>query len=1187
MAELLNKKLRGFHLIDASAGTGKTYTITALVVRLLLEERLTIQEILVVTYTEAAATDLRVRIREMLVAARSCFSGYGCHEEFLAKLYAVVADHDQACRDLACALNDFDEAAIYTIHGFCQRMLKENGLESATLFDVELVADLSDIHWQVVCDYWRQSMQGRGPFFLHYLNERLSPEKLQQLLKNSRPGLTICPADSETMLLPEHEEDFLRLYEEGTRLWPQAAGEVAKTLADPALKGNKFQKKSVAKWLLAITAYFNGELLLPPDFLAKVTQENLNQGVKKNCQPPSHAFCIFADKLWQAWQQLVDGFDSHILAMKAGLFPFAAQGISQLKEEQRFLGFDDLLTRIQAGLASPQGRGLAARIRKKYPAALIDEFQDTDPIQFEIFNRIHTGVPDHLLYLIGDPKQAIYNFRGADIFAYLAAANQVKSHYTLEDNYRSEPGLINAINEVFSEEAGQASFVFPEIVFPPAKWPGKDTERLRVEEGEDAPLQIMMAEGSVVGKQLASPDSKIVATTACCAEICRLLQLADQGQARVGARPLVPGDIAVLVRTNAEARQVHQALLDVEVASVVKSSDDLFACHEARELVAVLQAVTDPADEKKLVAALATDILGWPALAIFERGDDEAVWDGILERFMSYNRLWNDKGFMSMFQALVSGEEVRQRLLSLHDGERRLTNLLHLGEVLQGRSNLSIHHLIDYLKQGVAGSHRGEHEQRLESDALRLQIVTVHKAKGLQYSVVFCPFLWGGSKVTRHKEVFFHEKGGGLSLDIGSADFEAHKEIALSEELAENLRLAYVALTRAKNRCYVVWGPFYGSQQSALAYLFHSVAGEERGPFMRRLQAMSGTELAQDLDGLLERAQGEIALVDCPGEVAGMARETEEIPELTITPFTGSIDRTWQVSSFSRLTVGLHQEAYIADHDRSSVLGGDSGVMAERSGLSIFDFPKGAGPGTFLHHLFENLDFSDFKKGREKEVADWLATKLGQFGYEEHWNNTLCKMLKEVVSAQLPGNDFCLADLRTEDRLNELEFHLPLAHSRAADMAQVFSRHGHGGGAAFQAQMERLDFSLVKGFLKGFVDLVFCHGERFYIIDWKSNYLGPASVDYGSVQLQGAMVEANYILQYHLYTVALHRYLACRLSDYDYERHFGGVFYIFLRGVRQGSEKGIFSDRPQVRLISELADLLALPGQNQGGGLPR
>ncbi|MBU0680006.1 MAG: exodeoxyribonuclease V subunit beta [Proteobacteria bacterium] len=1180
MADLLDKKLHGLHLIDASAGTGKTYTITALVVRLLLEERLTIQQILVVTYTEAAATDLRVRIREMLALARSSFSGHNSKEEFLARLHTKIADHDQARRDLSCALNDFDEAAIYTIHGFCQRMLKENGLESATLFDVELAADLSGIHWQVVCDYWRQSVVGYGPLFLHYLNDKLSPDKLLKLLNNQRPGLKVCPESSGAVPSPELEREFVRLYEEGVALWPEAVGEVAKILRDPALNLQKFQQKSVDKWLLAISAYFKGELLLPPDVLYKVSQDNLNQGVKQGRQPPHHPFCAYADRLWQAWQQIC----GQLLEMKAGLFPYAAQKIAEVKEEQRLLGFDDLLTRLQAALAGPEGERLAAAIRRKYPAALIDEFQDTDPVQFEIFQRIHGGNKEHLLYLIGDPKQAIYNFRGADIFAYLAAARAVKSRYSLEDNYRSEPGLITAINAVFSEKSGLASFVFADIVFTPAKWPGLASAQLVVDQGEHAPLQIMLAEGGADGKQLASPDSKVVATTACSAEIVRLLQLSSQGQARIGDRPLVPGDIAVLVRTNAEARQVHQALLDVGVASVVKSTDDLFTSHEARELVAVLMAVAEPSMDKRLVAALATDILGWSAVALFGRSEDELGWDGVLERFAEYHRLWHDKGFMSMFQALVSGEQVRERLLRLHDGERRLTNLLHLGEVLQGQSRLSSHHLIDYLKQGVAGRHRGEHEQRLESDALRLQIVTVHKAKGLQYPVVFCPFLWGGSKIGGHREVFFHQDKNELILDIGSAEFEVHKEIALIEELAENLRLAYVALTRAKNRCYVVWGPLYGFQESALGHLFHGRADEERGELLSRLKAMSGPDLGQELAGLVERAAGEIALLACPAEVGEVSIAVEEIPALACRPFTASVDRSWQVSSFSRLTAGLHQEAYIADHDRSLLPEADRLPEGEAAALSIFDFPKGAGPGTFLHHLFENLDFGDFRAGRDVAVREWLAAKLGQFGFAGFWNDPVGKMLNEVVSAQLPGQNFCLADLEPAARLNELEFHLPLAQSRAADLLEVFSRHNHAGGTEFLAQLGRLDYALVQGFLKGFVDLVFCHGGRFYIIDWKSNYLGNQTDDYGRSQLQAAMIEANYTLQYHLYSVALHRYLASRLLDYEYERHFGGVFYIFLRGVRQGSDNGIFFDRPQLPLIDELADLLVQPGQIQGGG---
>lgn len=1183
MADLLDKELHGFHLIDASAGTGKTYTITALVVRLLLEKRLTIQQILVVTYTEAAAADLRIRIRDMLVTARSCFAGHGCGEAFLAELHETIADHARAGRDLACALNDFDEAPIYTIHAFCQRMLRENGLESATLFDVELATDLRDLHWQVVCDYWRLSLVDKKPLFLHYLQGRLNPEKLLELLAKNRPGITLCPQvqgkDNAALY-----DNFQRLLQEAVAAWPGVATDMAAIFNDEGLKKNVYPLHSRPKWLHDIDAYFRGDLLLPPDCLAKIGRENLQNGFKKGCRPANHPFCSLVDRLWQAWQDLQDSFAEQVLALKVGLFGYADKAIALAKEEQRLLGFDDLLVRLHEALCQEGGARLAGLIRKKYPAALIDEFQDTDPIQFEIFSRIHGRAADHLLYLIGDPKQAIYNFRGADIFAYLAASRQVGSRYSLADNYRSEAGLVAAVNAVFSDECGPPSFVIEDISFEPVSSPGRPLDELVVEEGEQSPLQIMLAGDDEETGQLSAPQSKAVAIRACCTEIRRLLHLARRGRARIGSRELAPGDIAVLVRSNAEARQVQQALAEIGVAGVVKATDLLLASHEARELLRILQAVARPGSEQRLVAALATDILGWSAVPLYRRSEDGAAWDRVLERFERYYLLWRDRGFMPMFQALLAGEEVRQWLLRLHDGERRLTNLLHLGEVLQGQDRRSMHHLMGYLRQGLAGRHGSEHEQRLESDAERLQIVTVHRSKGLQYPLVFCPFLWGGSKMRKHKEFIFHDQQQRLCLDIGSADVAEHLEMARLEELAENLRLAYVALTRARNRCYLLWGPFYGSQESALAYLFHGRADEERAGLLARVKAMTGGQRRRELEALVARSRGNIALVPCPQEVDALPSSGQEEKErLTFTPMPAVIDRSWQVSSFSRLTAGLHQEAFIADRDRSR----EEVVIAERMEvgreLSIFDFPKGAGPGIFLHHLFEHLDFRAFGSVGHNEVEGWVATRLSRFGYADTWRGPVTAMLAAVTACRLPQRRFCLADLDLEHRLNELEFYLPLAPSRAADLVDVFARHGHAGGQAFVERLRRLDYRLVKGFMKGFIDLVFCHDQQFYIIDWKSNYLGHQLSDYQPRNLEEAMVKADYILQYHLYTVALHRYLANRLADYDYERHFGGVYYVFVRGVDEKEGSGIFFDRPAAELTEDLDNLLVLAEPGPGG----
>jgi exodeoxyribonuclease V beta subunit len=680
-------------------------------------------------------------------------------------------------------------------------------------------------------------------------------------------------------------------------------------------------------------------------------------------------------------------------------------------------------------------------------------------------------------------------------------------------------------------------------------------------------------------------------TNAVAAEISRLLRLGRERYAFLGNRPLEEGDMAVLVRRNADAILMQEALAALHIPSVLCTTGNLFDSHEAMEMERLLAAIVAPNSAPRLRAALATDLIGVGGEELERLMMDETRWEAWVVRFKGYHSLWSEHGFIRMFRRLFLEEEVLPRLMSFADGERRNTNVLHLSEVLHEASmgkKLTAEGLLKWLVDQREEERRPteEHQLRLETDEKAVRLVTIHKSKGLEYPVVFCPFLWDGSKVGRSRQPFtFHDEADNmkLTLDLGSAEMDENLVFAEKEQLAENLRLCYVAITRAKSRCYVVWGRFRDAETSAPAYLLHQPrqwATENRVKAIEeRFSGLRDTSVLAELETLRVKAPGAISLCKAPpAKGKPLSRSlVQETTALTCRKFTGDIDRSWQICSFSSLVAGRSGKAELADRDPSVPGDADDQTMMEAPSLheepsGIFAFPRGTRAGTCLHSILEHLDFTQEDAPAMKRL---VTDKLREYGFESSWCDTLLVMLKKVLSACLDplGKGFTLSHIGRDARLNELEFYFPLQSISPKKLKDIFQRHGDAGlREDFPEWLERLQFTPVRGFMKGFIDLVFQFQGRFFLVDWKSNLLGTKVQDYNQEALAAAMEEAFYILQYHLYALALHQYLRLRLPGYRYEEHFGGVYYVFLRGVdpEMGPDYGLFRDRPSKELVEAL-----------------
>jgi len=1156
---LLSTELSGLNLIEASAGTGKTFTITGLYVRLVLEMGCRVDTLLVVTFTNAATAELRERTRGRLVEALQAFELGKSSDPFYQGLLAKCPDHEQAQRRLRLAILGFDQAAIFTIHGFYQRVLSEHAFESGMPFDTELVSEQTELLHEIVADFWRCEIQDLSPGLVDFLlAKNVTPESLLSSVQKGigRPYLEVrgmkLPGD-----LASQEANLLHAYEQVCGIWVDAKHDVQDLLqSDTSLNGNKYRKSSLVSWCQQMDDYLSSQPGIPFEKFIKFTTGELAASVKKGKTPPKHPFFDACEKLAEISSILTPCYAQALVALKQNLLTYCNQELSARKAKACIQSFDDLLLDLDRALSGEHGAMLVEAIRQRYSAVLIDEFQDTDPIQYRVFSTI-THNSELPVFLVGDPKQAIYSFRGADIFAYHQAREDAENQYTLKTNWRSDPKLINAVNALFKQS--HASFFYDWIPFYEVEAAKKQRNELKDTKDIKAPFRVWLMEDE---EAIVKADAEQLATRATAAEIARLLQQGQEGQIQIGDRKLSGGDIAVLVREHRQAKIIAQQLRKLGVYSVQQSRENIFHSHEAAELLCVLSAIAEPAKQARIMAALATDMLGLDGNDIEHLQTDERALELQLESFRSYHQLWQERGFVQMFRYLLSHEQIAKRLLSRTGGERRYTNLQHLGELLHQHDSAiqaGMEGLLKWLSRQSQSNQPTSEEQelRLESDEDLVQIITIHKSKGLEYPIVFCPFLWADRIYAEDKKrpFSFHDETQGYKpvLELGSNRFEEDRQFAIQEERAENLRLLYVALTRAQHRCYITWGNISGTEQSALAWLLHP---DKSAAEVDDMQIQLG-EWARKADGgvwvgLIPEEEGAAIQPSCNQNEIGSVRQ-----------FNRQFDMRSRVTSFTALTSGHAGDQ--PDYDAQQ-----PALIDRPAAHDIFGFPRGARAGCCIHSIFEQIDFATYERAKlEVLVEDMLMAN----GFEAGWMPVVVEMVESVLTTPLDSAEtLYLKSVGAKQRLVELEFHFPLASINAAGLRNLLLEHDFAAEIVMRQAIERINFADVSGFMKGFIDLVFEIDGCFYLADYKSNWLGDELSDYSNDHLTQVMAHESYYLQYLFYTLALHRYLSLRLADYDYEQHVGGAFYLFVRGMHPttGAECGVYWDKPSKQLIEAM-----------------
>jgi exodeoxyribonuclease V beta subunit len=1110
----------GVTVLEASAGTGKTYTIAALATRYVAEGT-PLDRLLLVTFTRMATGELRERVWERLVSAeegigRALAGAPPAGDRLVARLAGgeredVVARH----RGLQRALAGFDGATIATTHGFCQEVLGGMGIDGDVEPDAAFVEDVRDLLSEVVDD-----------LYVRRFHSRDTPD---------------------------------------------------------------FDRKEAMR--IAEVAVANPAAPLEPQHAPQDTVE----------------------------------------AMRVRLAARAREELERRKRAMGVMTYDDLLTRLDEALRNDAA---AERLRERYSVVLVDEFQDTDPVQWRIMRRAF-GAGDVTLVLIGDPKQAIYAFRGADVYAYLDAAREAAARATLDVNWRSDQGLLDAYDALFAgARLGHEGIVYRHVRAAPANAaprligaPEPAPLRIRVVHRDDPGLKRTRG-GSVSNASAREHIAKDLA-----ADLAGLLASGAHIEVRDDAgtvleRPRVrPGHVAVLVRTHRNAALIRDALEQAGIPAVINGAGSVFGTTPARDWLRLLEALERPSHAPRARAAALTPFLGWTAEELAS-ADDDAL-EELHRRLHAWARLLRTRGVAALAETVTLVEGLPERLLRTQDGERRLTDLRHVAQLLHEaataeHAGVTAH--TGWLRRQIAdaGDDTSDEERsrRLESDAEAVQVLTIHRSKGLEFPIVLFPYLWEPGYIPRDPQpIFFHDPARGderiVDVGMGGVDFAEHRRQHEAEQRGEDLRLAYVALTRAQHQAVVWWAGSWDSRNSALGRLLVSRRPDGTVPPSGGATP-SDAAATERFEELALEAPGCISVEHAaPAPHAAWSDARPSAAELVAARFGRRLDWGWRRTSYSDITAGAHEarvasepeEHLVTDEDDGAgpppVVddGADAAELTEVPSL-LADMPSGVHVGTFVHGVMEATDFAapDLDAELVRRIEEVQARRAVDVGERGRVVAGLGAVITTPLGPLLGGA--CLRDVPRADRLDELDFELPLAGGDAPTGSVELAAIGAvlRDDPALAGYAERLADpalrSRFRGYLTGSVDLVVRRGDRFAVVDYKTNWLGapgePLSAwHYRPAVLAAEMRRSHYVLQALLYTVVLHRFLRWRLPGYDPQRNLAGVLYLFLRGmsgpgtpVVGDAPCGVFSWRPPAGLVTRLSDVLDGEAPRRGAAAP-
>lgn len=1106
------------NLIEASAGTGKTYSIAILTLRLILEKGIGVQEILMVTFTKAAVAELEERVRLFVRLAMQAAEGREIKDKTIAELVRRAAD-SESLPVIAARLKDamlfLDETSVLTIHSFCQLTLTEFSFETGQMFGAEIMQDGSRLINSEVNAFWRREVTTLPLDVLRLLlKDKFGRTQVSQVIREYAAGKTL--RGYSPGLSYDLKTELPRLAGEMSALEKQIA-EMMDDLYQYCERNTDEIRRKVESNTYARKA-FSGLTGRWEDFVKAVTDKKGTGYIKTLFEDILEAV-EEAEKL----RERLDGLrlDMHSLVGYRAIKQISSALMQEKKRENK-ISFDDLIQNLHDALVKRDNPVLIAALRQKYKAVFIDEFQDTDRLQYEVFETAFGE--ETIMFYIGDPKQSIYAWRKADIHTYFKASAAVARRYSMNTNFRSSRPMIAAMNQFFLPCEGFDTFSF--------RGEADRIDYISVESPENNSKGVLMYHGrEAKAISVASAKNKAELNQTAAAQIVTLLS--DPGyriSSASGERAVRLSDIGILVRTNSQSREIKRQLDRHRIPSVSINDARILSSEEAPQILYLLEAIIENT-RSNINRALLSPLTGLGSAEIL--GLDESV---LLDRFQNYQQIMDRSGIYAALTSFGRDFSIQRQLLTsgTASAERVLTNFYQLVELLhkvQSFKKFSATELISWLQRSIQGleNEGDEFEQRVESDEEAIRIVTIHKSKGLEYNIVIAPFLDFQSK-NDHELLSYRDAESGEYLVAQQKLLDADKKDEIFNQLEqENRRLLYVAITRAVYKCFIVKNESSKNKDSTLqAFLC------EFGPQHDQIEFQQPEEADETF--IFKKQQEARPAVEASA------------PDFSL------LAPNWRKMSYSMLSNAHGVFSYpSAMHQEDAY---DQFIFRELS--------RGAKTGNLLHYIFENIRFNS-DTGWTRVVEDALRKHAP--GQADRFGEHLLMLLEHALNCRLgpAGEGFCLADVPHDKQLHELEFDfsVPGFDARGLESFSDERRLIHVG-----------DYSEMEGIMNGKIDLFFKAGEKYYVLDWKSNYLGDKLADYSTERVQQAMNDNNYHLQYLIYTLAVKKYLRSRVPGFDYDRDFGGVIYLFLRGVRRAGGSGIFQSKPTRQDVEGLEQLL-------------
>lgn len=1109
-------QLRDSNLVEASAGTGKTYSISVLVLRLILESNVPIQEILMVTYTKSAVAELEHRVRGFLRQVYAIV----CQDQTQLSNPSIQALIDQAIasvgeaevkKRLNNALLFLDETAIMTIHGFCQKTLNEFAFETDQMFNAGTITpiEFESVKSDAVNTFWRSHMNAIGHLTLSRLNKlNCNRAQLLSLLSSRLNGQTYLHTAQEPVFDPQlidnleaQIQTFETDFKANCKLAQAYLNANVQDLITRIQNHRNAKNKDLIKYIQHAKALY--KLLY----------------YEKNT--PNYVFDIFSGVLewFEPLRHQEEQIDQSLTAFKYNVqskaldevFLMVQSRLSQLG----VITFDDMISKLHHAVVSKDNKSLHQSLRQKYKAVLIDEFQDTDKLQFELFNTLFNK--HSILFYIGDPKQSIYAWRKADINTYFMARHLVRHVYTMNTNYRSSASVIDGLNHFFLPEENFDTFAFDQSADAIKYWHVKANNTLKSSVRADWYQQKPILYTACKDKQ--------TVMNSCLHHLKLLLESNTELYIKDQWRPVKTSDICILVRSNNEAAEIQKLLRRYAFPSVTVDDAKLSDSPEAKAIYYLLFAVFN-INRSNVNRALLNPWMGFDEVKLLQINESL-----LLERFKYYQTLWDKEGVFVLLMQVFSDFEVKARCMdaSFPEGNRVLSNLLQFTELLH-KHQLNQHFqaldLLNWLQKLLEDKKRSgdEFEMRMESDDAAITIMTIHKSKGLEFPVVFAPTL---NLTPFSSNIINFRDPESAQYYFGEAALLSPEQLVVfnTQIEQEHRRLIYVALTRTAHLCYL-----YNNLHKKTSSL---------APFMPSMEQNPSVECL---------APEEVSL---PKGYAYKPRHSSQGSVNRIPNHFELQDSAWRKWSYSSI---------VSEHEPMPVLAALPSSDAYEDWV-LRQLPKGATTGNMLHLLFERMVFNapnQWSRLIEQSVKGLAEYKRAS--YATH----LQSMMEHICNVPFKHNEttFTLSELSSQYTLNELEFDFQIQE---------------GSGKAIKSLSTEAVVLDVKyneqliGMLNGKMDMLFQMHGKYFILDWKSNYLGPQVADYAPDQLNHAMNHNHYHLQYHLYSIAAVKYLKSRLQNFDYDQDFGGVYYVFVRGVRADQTTGIFYAKPSLNKLKQLA----------------